>query len=737
MKYVILFLLWFSFVPAQAGDAVLPVTLRFDPVSANGIIHYQVPQDAPEEIRVSAQYLPAGEKNFRPAAVNKYRSETALTVLRSDKILAEEREKGTVTENLAAGRNRTLVWTTSRQFKAGKPVSGKLKIIIAAADSPNRILAENTIDFDFNRKDVVLLDNFLDNPDIHPTGAVSTDSKTPGWRQVSDGLEAIEKEDPIEPLMYDHKLKGYYAIYLAVPRTGYGEIELELTSDGFSRRFSACDDCEQFWKIAPLDGTHLVIRQPYRTLVKVNDALRARLAYVKFVPVSREVYEQYMANQRQGRDKIVAGYFEPYSWAFREHVTTNSKFMEAAAAFNEAGIDLVDMQVGRGGAKPQYPSSVETPLFTETKGDPAPGSRIAPTSLWTGRMVRLTNPIRAMIPAAKAYDEQLFINFGAANNYRGGPLEGDFSKQNPDCFIDRYYLDYGNPKARNFMLSLFREVLEHGAENISIDFCRYPHGVRQGEDVNLFLRELRKLADQYRTNGKRVAILVRFPVPGNKGIAEKNGKFQPEKWIREKLIDYLVPSDFGGMPFFDVTPYVEMAKGSGIKVLPCIDGMKSGVPFPGEALRRVAEFYRKGADGVYIYQSDAHIVGSMTGLRDADADTIRTFGYSKLVEAAIAAEEKRIPEYSTDVYWSFPLPYQSNRALLQIDGLIPDKVDFYVDGKLVNTRTQPPWMLGEQGFANHYPFTGKNKTIRVVLHFDGRTWSKEFNGINILRSYSF
>lgn len=738
MKHGILFCFLAGMnVFSQSDGTALPVKVKFDPASANGIITYRVPSNAPDEIQVTARYMPDGQDGFKPAAVNKYRSETAITILRANKIFAEEQAQGTVTEYLAAGRERTLIWTTARQLEAGKSNSGKLRISIAPAGDPGRILAENTVDFTADLNGVVLLEDFAGDPGIHPAGAVSKSGRAPGWIQAPGGLEAVEKEDPLEPLMYHHRLKGYYAIYLMVPQTGYGEIELELTSDGFSRRFSAHDGYEHFWKIAPMDGTHLVIRQPYRTLVKINDALKARLKYIKFVPVSREIYEDFAENRKTGRDKITAGYFEPYSWAFRDHVAANSKFMEAAAAFHEAGIDLVDMQVGRGGAKPQYPSTQETPLFTETRGDAAPGSKIAPTSLWTGRMVRLTNPVQAMIPASKAYDQLLFINFGAANNYRGGPLEGEFSKQNPDCFIHKYYLDYGNPKARGFMLGHFREVLEQGARNLSIDFCRYPHGVSKPDDANSFLRELRSLADQYREGDRKINILVRFPVPGCKGVALKDGKFQPEVWLRENLVDFLVPADFGGMPYFDATPYVEMAKGSGVKVLPCLEGLKSGPPFPAEALRRVDEFYRKGADGVYLYQSDTHIIGSMTGLRDIDADTIRTFGYGRLVRAAVEEEEKRITEYSTDVYWCFPLPYQSSRAILRIDGVVPDKVEMYVDGKLVSTRTQPPWMLGEQGFDNHYTFLGNDKTVRVILFFDGRTWSKEFPGINILRSYSF
>lgn len=721
---------------AAAG---LPLKLEFDPASANGRITYQVPADAPDEIVVTARYRLADD-DFAPATVNKYRSETATRIVGRDRsgLLAREQKEGRVTEYLAAGRSRTLLWTTAGQLPYGDRVAGELRLTIAPAAEPETILAEGTASFaaDFSR--VVMLDRFAGNPAIHPDIVSPEKLSAPGWYQSAEGLEVYEKEDLLEPLMYRPELTGYYAIYLAVPRTGYGEIEVELTGDGFSQRFAGFDGHEYFWKMARLDGEHFIIRQPYRTLGKLNDALRARLRYVKFVPVTEAEYRKYAANRTAKRDKFVAAYFEPYSWAFRDFVTAESKFLEAAAAYREAGVDLVDTQVGRGGSKPQYPSAIELPLLGKTRGDAPAGSKESPFSLGTGRMIRLTDPARAMLRAGKAYDLAVSINFGAANNYKGGELEGALVAAKPELFIDRFFLDYANPEARRALLVHFEEVLRRGARRLSLDFCRYPHGVRSPEDANAFLRELRQLADRYRGTGDRITILVRFPVPGCKGIDRQNSKFQPAVWIREKLIDFLVPADFAGMPQFDVRPFVAMAKGSRVKVLPCIEGLKFGPPFPGAALDRADEFYRAGADGLYVYQADAHIVGSMTGLGDVDHDTFRTFGSSELVRQAVAREKARHADYSTDVYWNFPLPYQSYRALFWIEGVTPEKVEMYIDGELVTSRTAPPWMLGEQGFENHYRFLGKDKKAKAVLYLPGgKTLTKEFDVKLIARSISF
>lgn len=723
---------------AVTGLPLAALDVVFDPASANGIVTYQVPADFPNRILVKAEFKLDGENAWRVAALHPRRSETAVTILaQSDPgQFAQEQNDGFV-ETLAAGRTRTAGWLTARQLPMGRQCRGELRLTLRDAATPEKILRQETSPFAGDFSKVVMLDRFAGNPDIYPPAVAPEKRDNPGWYQTADGLEAFEKEDLIEPLAWRPRLKGYYAIYLAVPQTGYGEIEVELTGDGFAQRFAGFDGFEYRWKAARLDGVHLVIRQPYRTLVQVGDKLIARLGYVKLVPISEAEFRVMTQADALPHDKTVIGYFEPYSWAFRELVSRESDFLGALTAFRAAGFDWVDAQVGRAGARPQYPSAVDEPLLGETRGDAAPGSHVAPTSQGTGRMVRLIDPVRAVDRAAKTCDLMASINFGAANNYLGGPLESEFSKAHPECFTDRFYLKYSDPAARAYFLQFYRDVLERGARRISLDFCRYPHGVKTAEDANAFLRELRKLADEFSTPERRIEILVRFPVPGNKDVALNRGKFDPECWVREGLVDVLVPSDFGGMPFFDAAPYVAMTRGTRVRAIPCIDALGSGRPFPGNVLNRAAELYRQGADGVYLYQADAHVVGSMTARRDVDADTIRLLGNSKAVAAAVAREKALQDDYSFGIYVSFPSPYNSSRVLFWIDGCEPERVDMYIDGKLISSRTQPPWMLGEMGYANHYEFLGKDKPGYLIIKLKNREWRYDFVLKQVLRASSF
>lgn len=718
----------------------LPLTaleVKFDRLSANGMITCTVPENAPEQITVTAEYQIDGSAEWKKAAIHPHRSATALTILAqtAPERFTQESTRG-VTEQLAAGRVRTYVWYTAQALPMNRQVSGRLRLTLSAGEQIVK-KAECTFNGDFTG--VILLDKFAGNKDIYPPIVAAEQRTNTGWYQIPEGvLDVREKEDLLEPLSFRHRLKGYYAIYVSVPVTNYSEIALELTGDGFARRFSGWDGYEYSWKTARLDGTHLVIRQPWRTLVKLNDHARARLKYVKFVPVSQADFLADNPHLSARKDKMLIGYFEPYSWAFRELVNHESDFLQPLLAYKNASFDWVDFQAGRAGSRPIYASVLDEPLLGATKGDAPHGSSIQPVSLGTGRMVRIADMLGAVPRAAKAAELTCSVNFGAANNYRGGPLEAEFSKQHPEEFIGKYYLKYASPTARKYFLEFYREVLERGAQNISVDFCRYPHGVEKAADATEFLRELRALANEFSRNGQKVKILVRFPVPGNKGVLMHRGKFDAASWVREGLIDVLVPSDFGGMPFFDIKSYVQMVKNTPVKLVPCIDALGSGRPFPGNVLLRAHSLYRKGADGLYFYQADSHVVGSMTARMDDDSKTFQKLGSSELVRQAVESLQTQNTEYSTDVYISYPSPYNSSRLLFWIEGCQVEKVDMYIENKLISSRNQPPWMLGEMGYANHYTFLGKNKKGHLIIHLSGgKQWRYDFTLKQVLRAVSF
>ncbi|MCK5803043.1 MAG: hypothetical protein KAI66_09435 [Lentisphaeria bacterium] len=726
-------LLLFCWSCASAG-AEMTVTPTLDRISQNIHIAYRVPAGTPEEVHVRCTFALQDSDEWKPAAVNKLRSPTASYILRKTDIFKEEADSGTVTELFSAARTRTLVWEAATQLPAGRKTDLKLKLEVLKGDI---VLAQKQIAYTVDLTNVLMLSKFAGNKDIYPAIVAQGNRDNPGWYQSALGLESYESDAPLEPLAWAHRLAGYYAMYVAVPKNPDSTVNLRLSSDMYAQRFSGFDGREQFWKIARLDNTNLVISQSHRVTYKINDATRSRLRYLRLVKVSKGDHDTLYRSRTVKRDKLVFGYFEPYSWAFNEYVGNNYKFAEALAAYADARVDHVDMQVGRHGARPLYASYLDSPLYGLTHGDSNPKTGAAPKSLDTGRMVRLADAIKAGTFFAKAWGMRSAVNFGAGITYHGGPLEGAFAKENRDLTNGKYFLSLKHEKVVKHLLAMFREALTMGGENLSIDFNRYPFVAKTPDEVFHFLTKTRKLTDELSSPERKIEILVRFPIPGSKG---EEGNYRPADWVAAQLVDYLVPKDHGGHdPYFDIKRYVAMVKGTTVKLLPCIEGGNGSMAFPGEQLRRVAQLYRDGADGIYIYQSDANIVATMNGPLCNQKDLIRVFGSSKLVNEALAEMERRDDSYSTEALLYHSQPYQSCRAVLWIEGLRTSKVSLHHKGRdeALGSYTTPPYVLGRGGHKNHYQFLGPNQKITATMRYGEKIWTKEFNLEYVHRSYSF
>ncbi len=698
----------------------LDINTEIDPITRYVKVHYRVPDGAPDEIKVRCEYR-VGDGEWRAADVRKYRSKTAEYALAGSEVMHKERISGTVTEKLAAGRIRTLVWMSYPQI--GIDYKGPIDLRVRIFDIKGRQIAEGDKQITLDMNGVVVLDDFSKlMPKVWEKKG--DNEKFPGWYASKKPamLECVEGKCPLEPLSWRVGVKGYYAIFVAVPKKPNSSIDVRLSSDFYYQRFDGFDGREYFWKIAKMDNENIIISQPYRTQKVVNDEYRARLNYIRLVPISKEVYSEYTKFLSYKKDKLVFAYFEPYSWAFNEYVDRTGKLLEPMAAFRDADVDLVDAQFGRLGARPVYPSMVEEPLLGETMGDANPGGN-APHSKGVAKLALLTNPLKGCLAGSRAFGIAVSANFGSGINYYDSPLEGEFSKTHPQWIHDRYWLMYKYKGVREHFLKLYEEQLEMGARILSLDFCRYPFVIDDAKLPTLFLTELRKLADRYSKGDNRVKIIVRFPVPGCKGAKDY---FRPAEWIDKRLVDYIVPGDLAGnTTYFDIRKYVNMVRGTRVKCLPCVNAQHAYFIWPGEILRRIKQCYDEGADGIYIYQADAAIVGSMTsGIEAENKHYVPYFSRSKAVDELLKQFERENENYSTDIYVFYPLPYQSERVRVWIEGGKAERVKMYVDGKLMNDYRKPPYFLGKEGYKNNYPFINKPVTVKIEAKINGKWLTK-------------
>jgi hypothetical protein len=436
-----------------------------------------------------------------------------------------------------------------------------------------------------------------------------------------------------------------------------------------------------------MDRQHLVIKPPH----SYRGHALAHLASVRFVPLSDALLRKLEAPFRGRADKILAGYWEPYSWAFYENVQETLQHREPLVAYREARVEIVDTQLGRIGMKAVFESRTTDQLLHSTVGDPEVGDP-SPTTDNVGRMQQFTNTLETEIRHAEELGLNLFANFGAANAYPGTPLQGDFPQQHPE-WMRGHAVRYEVPEVRAYVLGLYREALEIGAKGISIDYCRYPDCLDSAETGNTFMRELRALANEFATARKQpVPILARFPAKG----VHLWERFDYVAWAREGLVDYLCPSNIQGRHVhFDIAQYVEAVRGTHCKLLPCVDGLPWGAPTPGPFLWRVRQLYEAGADGIYMYQSDYRI------FRIPDRRCVRIIPSTGAVRRWWARDAATRRQCSKGIYLNPPLgpdrawgPYERIRVWLE--GIEMGAVELHLDGKLISRYDAPPYILGTE-----------------------------------------
>ena len=280
-------------------------------------------------------------------------------------------------------------------------------------------------------------------------------------------------------------------------------------------------------------------------------------------------------------------------------------------------------------------------------------------------------------------------NLGATNCYVGTPLESDFSRDHPE-WRDGGRLRYDVPEVRQFVLSLLEEALDIGADQLSVDWCRYPHSVRSADPVNQFFRELRDLADRHgNRRGARIGLITRFPARGVPGWEHMDY----QTWVREGLIDQLCPSNIQGRHMtFELAEYLKAVEGTPTRLLPCVDALHWGLTLPGMWLQRILQCYEQGADGVYIYQCDAPVLGGPETRR-----YVSIAGSVAALQRWSEGERREQERYSKGIYLNDTHEggkyHRWGRLRVWVEGFEPGEVELYMDGVLVNRYAGPPYIL--------------------------------------------
>ena len=154
------------------------------------------------------------------------------------------------------------------------------------------------------------------------------------------------------------------------------------------------------------------------------------------------------------------------------------------------------------------------------------------------------------------------------DNYAYTLFNGDFNKKHPEYRVTNHvHLDFKHQAVRDYRMGVLREAVEMGADGVSMDFVVYPpHFAKPDKAImTQFVRDVRSMLDEVgKKQNRRLELMVRVPCSGSLAIG-----VDWKTWMREKLIDYIVPSNTA---FFDndIGDFVSMANRTGVRVFPTL-----------------------------------------------------------------------------------------------------------------------------------------------------------------------
>jgi len=290
----------------------------------------------------------------------------------------------------------------------------------------------------------------------------------------------------------------------------------------------------------------------------------------------------------------------------------NREIPKPAAAFSKRMLEeLIDEEAAA------HVDAISYCLFTAGWSD-IPSSKITDLFPWRppGMDGEGIDPLKVLIDRCHHHGMEFIADIRM--NDRHGQRHGVLSKH-PEWIMLGSANDYAIEEVRNTMLAVTKEVLDgYQVDGIEYDYMRWCHMFKPGEGrknahlLTDFTRKTRMLLDE--AAKRRACDRLEFGVRVPQNIAECNHLgFDLATWIKEGLVDYVVPSDFMHSDMnMRTDDFANLAKGTNCKIYPAIHNRIS-LDGPNEHYRLMSlanfraaaqNFYAFGADGVspYNYQ---------------------------------------------------------------------------------------------------------------------------------------
>lgn len=198
-------------------------------------------------------------------------------------------------------------------------------------------------------------------------------------------------------------------------------------------------------------------------------------------------------------------------------------------------------------------------------------------------------------------------------------------------------LDYGIPEVREHAMAYVRELLErYDPDGLELDWMRFGYHFRPGKEaeggmiLNQFMREVRSLTKQWSAKrGHPIKLGARVPTLPD---AARGLGMDGVTWVREGLVDLLVPTPFWATTDFDIPIELwrERIGGAAKKVILApgaeilVRAYPAAKPVEADLLSSrgfAAASWHRGADSIYLF--NYMDPGPMTGGQDAYRTLLR------------------------------------------------------------------------------------------------------------------
>ena len=473
---------------------------------------------------------------------------------------------------------------------------------------------------------------------------------------VKGTMVSAYKEEDCGELTLPLEVEGVYKVYLGINYTktnhhgsGYGNIEVKLTGDEGFRRVAlesgTLDDSgrqkigydsnhiyksiqEPYWRTADLTGQSLQFRQPEAPFNYPNHHPLANLSYVKLVPLADDERTEWEASQPKPSSRNVAviyctGHMSGHlrgSYTF--HPTSEDWVANELSPYVDSDVGLLIFEAMRGNyclfntklgdvgnEENQWQSEWIDPLAVYTELAHRHGMKIFASQRMTGAQYPLN---RAPIARARYFWK---LQKYAKVDRNGTPTSN---------------LSLAYPEARQHWLGLLREALSYGIDGVQLHlnratpFVLYEDPVvdafmeQYGEDprrlseldprwqrhgasyLTAYLREVRALLDEQ--PGRALGItFYGHPHdydPHREGFHPLRYQCDVETWIREELVDYLMPNKYVDLD--QLRTWRELG-GDRLHIYPDLMPRQQS---PRQYAELAQKYYDHGADGVVTWDGE-------------------------------------------------------------------------------------------------------------------------------------